>query len=359
MKQLNPEAVRHRILSRLGLDSGRYALESEEAIASALRRTARFLCPCVEGTLVRSVVKPLRGLVTDLQATKEKVAETLEAMVAYGDLLEFEELETDQAKGGKRLFAARLAFVSRKNGSQFVVGITEGNINVFPGEFERRIEHIGYTRRLNPINDEDLGKRLRDCGLHQIKSKAWLKAPEIKDPADLKSKYDSLLRKAGRSGSVPGLRLLDPTTSVRYYRSRWVEPRKHTGHFVARREQAYGAPLWSYVHVIQGEPQALIDLPERKHRWRACDEAWHLQMAIDKTRGNPQLFDIRTGPDESRVMAFFSPVPMWAQRRWDFIGQRIPNERCLFAYQIPNNELCEELDFIRQCLWLEQINEGE
>ena len=52
------------------------------------------------------------------------------------------------------------------------------------------------------------------------------------------------------------------------------------------------------------------------------------------------------------LLELFSPVPSWAQRRWDALGEPVPGAKCLFAYRIPNSEIDEELDFAREALWL-------
>jgi hypothetical protein len=53
-------------------------------------------------------------------------------------------------------------------------------------------------------------------------------------------------------------------------------------------------------------------------------------------------------------MEFFSPVPMWARRRWDAVGEPTPASGCLFACTIPDAELAEERKFAREMLWLEE-----
>ena len=346
------------MVAELGLDPDRFDLGSPEAIAGALRRTAAFLCRCPASSLVRAVVTPLRGLVEDLKEMRARVEETLEAMISHGDFVEFRELDADGREERAVLSAAPAAFVSRETGALFLVGIFGDQLSALPEDLASRIDHVGHTRRLNPKADENLREALKQHGLLETPFDDWLREPQSGKPTALRSRYDDLLDLGRPSGDVPGLRLLDPERSVGYYRGRWVPPQRQSGRFVARRDQAYGAPLWCYVELTDGEPQALVDLPLPKSRWRGCDEAWHLQMAIDADRGNPQGFAIRAGPGDTRIMAFFSPVPMWAQRRWDAVGERIPSERCLFAYRIPKDELPQELAFIHRVLWLDQLANG-
>lgn len=359
MRQQSPAEVRHQKVAELGLDPGCFELTSTEAVAGALRRAAGFMCPCTARSLVRAVVKPLRGLVEDLSVVKAAVKETLEAMLSHGDVLEYREFDVDSAQERTLLFAAPAAFVSRDSGRQILVGICSDQVSALPEDLTARIDHVSHTRRLNPFEGEDLRAMLAEHGLLEVTYDDWLKAPGLGKPTELLSRYNDLLDSAGPAGEVPGLRLLDPELPVRYYRGRWVPPHKRSGRFVGRRDQAYGAQLWSYVQVAAGSPEALVDLPLPRSRWRGCDEAWYLQMAIDASRGKPQQFAIRGGPGDTRIMAFFSPVPMWARRRWDAIGEPIPAKRCLFAYRIAKDDLRQELSFIRRALWLSELADGE
>jgi hypothetical protein len=349
--------VHARKVAELGLDPTALDLASIEAIAGALRRTASFLCPCSTATLVRSVVRPLRGLVDDIATTKDLVEETLEAMIAHGDILE--NREVDEGRGGHGsaalLYAAPASFVSRQSGTVILLGIASDQLSPLPDDLEARIEYVNHLRRLSPVPGEDLRGGLVQLGLIELSYDRWLKASSAETPVQHVSRLKRLLDAAQPSRDIPGLSLLDPEHSVRYYRGRWVGPRSQTGGFVGRRSQAYGADLWCYVQLRDGHPERLIDLPIAGSRWRGCDEAWHLQMAIDALRGEPQKFRVRPGPRDAVVLELFSPVPMWAKRRWDAIGEPVASSGCLFAYRFTQSEFPEELRFVHEMLWLEEF----
>ena len=102
-------------VAQLGLDPTALDLTSVEAIAAALRRVASFLCPCAPSTLIRGVVRPLRGLVGDIEAFRSLVEETLDAMMAHGDFLEHRDIEEDAAGGTTSLlYGAPASFVTRE-----------------------------------------------------------------------------------------------------------------------------------------------------------------------------------------------------------------------------------------------------
>lgn len=354
MKCLSAAEVHAQKVVELGLDPSALDLTSVEAIAGALRRAASFLCPCTAPTLMRGVVHPLRGLVDDIVAIKGVVEDTLDAMIAHGDILEYRDIEGDSEYGtGALLYAAPAGFIDRESGAVILLGIASNQLSALPEDLEKRIEYVKHLRRLSPVPGEDLRTDLVQLGLIEISYPDWLRAPPVETAAQHRARLESLLDIAPPSRDVPGLSLLDPERSVRYYRGRWVQPRSQSGRFVARRSQAYGSPLWCYVQLREGNPERLIDFPVPGSRWRGCDEAWHLQMAIDAVRGEPQRFRSQPGSKGNQVvLEFFSPVPMWAQRRWDAIGEPVMSSGCLFAYRLAQSEVAEEARFARDALWL-------
>ena len=358
MRRLTPMEVHAIKVAELGLDSTAVDLTSVEAIAGALRRMASFLCPCSAATLVRDVVRPLRGLVSEFEAFRGTVEETLEAMIAHGDILEHRDVEEDAINGVvSLLYIAPASFVVRKSGSVILLGVTSDQCSALPDYLEERVEYENHLRRLNPLLDEDLPADLTQLGLLKVSYEHWLRAPQAKTPGQHLSCIDRLLDTVQPSRDVPGLSLLDSERPVRYYRGRWTKALSQSGRFVARRSQAYGADLWCYIQLRDGNPERLIDLPLAGGRWRGCDEAWHLQMAIDTLRGNAQRFRMTPGPADTRVVQFFSPVPMWAHRRWAAVGEPVSSTGCLFAYRLAEAELAEELDFTRKKLWLDELGE--
>jgi hypothetical protein len=94
-----------------------------------------------------------------------------------------------------------------------------------------------------------------------------------------------------------------------------------------------------------------LDFPLKNVRWRGCDTAWYLQMAIDHGRETPQLYRRRTMPGGASL-DFFSPLPLWAHRRFAVLGHPVPREKCLLSYWIPERELAAEEAFLQERLWL-------
>ena len=353
MRRLSASEVHASKVAELGLDQTALDLTSIEAIAAALRRAANFLCPCAATTLVRAVAEPMRGLIQDMEGTREIIRETLDAMVALGDFLEYRDIESDEtSRAAVLLYAAPPSFVSRDSGTAILLGVSTPALD----SLADRIDYENHLRRLSPSLGEELGEELEQLGFSEVSQDHWLQTPRRETPTQHLAHLDRLLNAAVPSGEVAGLSILDWDRPVRFYRGRWTSAGSLSGRFVARRSQAYGGDLWCYTEISGGMPERLVDFPLGDSRWRGCDEAWRLQMAIDANRGSAQVFRIHPGPEKSYVMQFFSPLPMWARRRLDSVGHLVSSPGCLFAYRLAEAELAEEVHFAHDVLWLEELN---
>jgi hypothetical protein len=359
VKRLSASEVHEAKVAELGLDATALDLKSTESLAASLRRAAGLLCPCAASTLIRAVCQPLDGLVADLDAAKQTIEATLEAMVAHGDLLE--ELDVaaeDVGSRGVLVYAAPPSFVARTSGAALLLGITPDGRSALTESLEAQVEYINHFRRLSPDASVDLHAELLQSGLIQLTYESWLNAPMQEAPTQYLARIDALLDSAGRSGEIPGLQVLDFTRPVRYYRGRWVEPQSRTGRFMGRRSQGYGADLWCYVSLRDGRPERFVDLPLAGSKIRGCDEAWKLQLAIDAQRGEPQQLHRWPGPNATQTIELFSPIPMFARRRWDAVGELVSRTGCLLAYCFSEHEIAEELQFARNTLWLSDMDAG-
>lgn len=354
MKTLTPEEVQACGVRTLGLDSAACDLLSIEAIAAALRRVAGFLCPCPQRTLVQAVVEPLDEIISDRRQFTEAVENTLEAMITYGDLLEeFEVAVVERLHRSSLIYAAPPSFIRRKSGVVFIIGIAPDRSSAAPERLERRINYLNHIRRLVPENGEDLNAELKQFGLSELSVDAWLKqVPPAESASEHLKRISSKFRAS--QGLIDGLTILNSSKPVDHYRRRWEEAENNSGRFVARRPQAYGNDLWCYVELMQGQAIKLLDFPLENSGLRGCDEAWRLQLAIDAERGEPQRFRVR---QESRcnIVELYSPLPIWTLRRWDIMGEPTRTTSALFAYRFRNEEISEEIEFMRRKLWLEEV----
>jgi len=336
----------------LGLSDSSDGTIDDAFLAASLRRAAGILCPCSSSTLIGAVLDSLNYLSAEKGGIAERLAAAAETLVIGGDLLELNQVTVDDpAVKGTWLFAAPPSFVERPDGSVFIIGTVPDEATPLPASLSARIVYEGFARALSPLPSENIPSVLRGLGLLELSKSAWLKAPKPESATELR---DSMLRRLSEqppSGTVPDLSILDPGRNVDYYGGRWINPTNESGNYVGRRPQAYGAPLWGFASLVDGRVGKFMDFPLKGTRWRGCDAAWHLQMAIDHGRGTPQRYRRRLTAGGA-CLDFFSPLPLWAQRRFVVLGRPALREQCMFSYWIPERELATEENFLRDRLWL-------
>jgi hypothetical protein len=326
MRRLTAGEVHAQKIRELGLDPEALDLTTPEGLAGALRRAASYLCPCSAATLVRAVVAAAARAGARHGARRRSSSRTtLEAMISHGDVLEQPELQDGSPTAARAALrrACELCRASerargpprRRGRPALAAALRVGAANSVPRTRPQAQPVLG---------DRGPARRVAAARFARVGVRRVAQGPKSSTATQAVIASDRALDVVQPSRDIPGLLLLDPTKPVRYYRGRWTEPKTQTGSFVARRQQAYGADLWCYVHLTNGQPERMIDLPQPGSRWRGCDEAWHLQMAIDAQRGAPQRFRV-TSSGDAVVLEIFSPAPAWARRRWDAIGEPVPS----------------------------------
>jgi len=324
----------------------------ETLLAAMLRRAAGIHCPCSLATLTGAVAESLRHLADEKEHLTEDIDGAAEALIVIGDLLELHQVTVDDPNAkGTWVFSAPPGFIVRPSGSIFLVGIVPDEATPLPNSLSRRLQFEGVSRILVPGEGEALPPVLRELGLRGVSASAWLKAPKIESAAELRASMIRRLSEQPPSGMIAQVSILDSSRPVNYYADRWITPARQSGQFVARRPQAYGAPLWGFAQLDDGSVTKFLDFPLKGTRLRGCDTAWHLQMAIDSCHATSQKYRRRPGPDGG-YLDFFSPIPQWAHRRLSIVGRAVPREHCLFSYWIPEREFAAEEENIQKHLWL-------
>ena len=336
----------------LGLSENRQEPIDEILLAALLRRSAGIHCPCSRLTLRASLLESLKYLSQDKMVLSERIDSIIEGLIVGGDLLELNDVATDDPEAkGTWVFAAPPSFVIRPSRSIFLLGIVPDQDAFLPQTLAERISYEGFTRTIIQKPDEDLTDDLREHGMQELPESTWLKYPTAERPEAMLNRYERQLGLQPLSGAIDDLHILDPTKSITYYRGRWTAPQSQTGTFIARRPQEFGAPLWCFAELEAGSVVRILDLPLRKTRWRGCDVAWHLQMAIDSCRQTPQRY--RRQDEGNRVyLDFFSPLPQWAQRRLMTLGRPSSPEQSLMSFCISAPEAGREEHFLQEWLWL-------
>jgi len=333
----------------LGLPSG--GRVNDVLLTAILRWSAGALCPCSPVTLRAALLESLQHLDSE-EGLEARIDAAIEDLVVVGDLLELGDVVAEDASvKGTWIFAAPPSFIVRPNGRVFLSGIVRDQDTFLPQSLASRIRHETFARIMAPREGEDLPGELRGHGLRQLSESVWLKHPRDVPALDMLAVMERRLASQLPCGTVRELQILAPARPVTYYRGRWTTPTDQSGTFLARRPQDYGAPIWCLAALEHGIPVKLQDLPLKRDRWRGCDAAWHIQMAIDYCRGQPQLYR-RRKVDEDVRLDFFSPLPQWSQRRLIVFGTPVPRENSLFSFRLPQSEAKTEERFLQNKLWL-------
>ena len=305
---LNQADVLSRSRQALGLPFQADPID-EIFLAACLRRAAAIFTPCSRPSLAAAVLDSLEYLSPHPADLREKVENAMEGLVVIGDLLELDQvaLNTAEAKSNW-LFAAPPGYIARPDRAAFLTGIAPDALSPLPTSLQQRILYQGYVRILRPEPGEDIPALLAELGLLKRSERAWLKLPKETTAEQLHRDMLHRLDALPPSGHAEGLLVLDPTARVDYYRGRWKRPGEMSGTFVARRPQAYGAPLWGFALLDHGALARLLDFPVKGFRWRGCDAAWHLQAAIDHCRARRNDTGDDTQP-EGRILTSFRRYP--------------------------------------------------
>lgn len=349
---LSAECCRSSLRANLGLSDVASSQFDDELVAASFRRVASLLCPTSPRSLIRAAREPLALLYAE-EANQEVFSGALEAMLGYGDLMEFDEFSPDATNDGsvhRLIYAAPSSFITITEQRVFLLGVAPDDIGILPNELQHAVVFDRYIRFLPTNVVPELCKLLIDNGLNEVSREAWLRAPQLETSAECVRDFDRRLDAAGKCGEIRDLTILDGSRNPTQYRNRWVEPKVLTGRFIGRRSRAYGADLWCYIELNDGRPLRLIDLPVGHTVERGCDQAWRLQCALDSERGTPQRY--RLTPLEGKHVAIdlFSPISAWLQRRWECTGTRPLGHK--FRYVFDQTEISEETDLLSNRLWM-------
>jgi hypothetical protein len=358
VRLIEREQVVRSALDTLRVSRPGGSLSSEEGLANLLRRLASFHCPCSRRTLRKAALQTLSHL-TDQQDLDERVDDLLESLISYGDLVEAAVQEAKGEAGRPALlYLAPPQAVPLKDRSIVVLGIEPDDQTALPESMEDRLTLNGHVRRLYETSGETL-EQLVALGFIVVPEALWLKAPPPLKSSELITTYNLKLTKAPQAGGSAELRVLRPATSVRFYRGRWGSSDGITGPAIARREQRFGADVWSYVDFSGGKAVRIYDLGHTD--LRGWDEAWRLQAALDASAGNPQVFRVEhREQDPVALLHLYHPVPAWVGRWLDAVAAPVPRRRgSLMTFNVPVDAIKAVEALLGEHLWMRRLPEEE
>lgn len=344
------------VAQSLGLDEAAATLDtsSNALIAQSLRRSIFIAAPCsvrAARTLVTTALAPLAEKTDELEA---RIADVLDDLVAIGEVFEMYREEEDRVE--VLLRPAPPAFVKRADGTFILLGVAGDELT--PHMDESVSYRPSGLRTITATDPVACSAALLEMGLIELAQSSWLHGPT---GATAKAFLDAWLVRLPQSEhpqTVEDLEILDTASPPTFYKGRWRSLRdKDVGCFLARRPQRHGAKLWCLVEVQGGLVRKLVDVRAKDTRIRDCDEAWCIQAAFDANAGTPQKMSVVVN-GEKATLSFYSPIPSWAVRRLSLIGERIKPRSALLGFDLPKQNLDDEIRWLEETLWLARNDGG-
>ncbi len=334
---------------------------NENFLIALIRRTAGYLCPCTPNYLRTSILESLAYLHTDTEDSLDKSIEQLiDDLIVSGDLLELSDTGyADTERKGSEIFAAPPSFIIRDTGRAYIIGIVKDQDKYFSDELLKRVKLSYNIRYIDPNDGEILSETLNNAGYIKLEEHDWLKLPEQTTSLQLLQKAKQKLATQDQCSPIEGLEVLNSAKQPTFYNGRWTGPKDLSGMYIARRPREFGPLLWGLVELEGGVLKRMLELPLVPNRWSERDDALHIQMALDRQLKQSQRYRITKSHATCKV-EFFSPLPVWAERRYVAFGKKYDNKikGALFAYDIPVEEIEQEEAFLQNYLWLAPYDDG-
>ncbi|WP_254458565.1 hypothetical protein [Xanthomonas sacchari] len=360
LKSLTREALLAAMVRQLGLAS----VESHPdelpiaLVASVLRRIAINTCPCPREALVGCAIDSFTGLGAT-EAIKLRMRETLDSLIVIGDLLELGgSMSLPGVLADDWLYCAPPSFVVRDE-SILLLGIQPEDQASLPTALRTRVVHQRELRYIRTNGDQDadgIAAQLRTAGYLEISKIAWTRPPQKQAAGVFLEGTIRRLREANHRGVLEGLRVYAPASPGLRYASRLGPPTGRSGFHVGRRPQAFGAPLWVFVELEQGRPAHFLDLPWRGGKFRGCDHGWRILSALDALADQPQTYRVTPIDGDLDCYDFFSPLPLWIERKLKLHGEKVHTDGALFAYLLDRHGDHEIDDLVQSYMWFKQTN---
>lgn len=358
LKSLTRDALLDAVVRQFGLAD--VATTSDELpvalVASVLRRIAVTSCPCPRLVLVGNAVDAFTGF-GGIEAIKQRVREVLDSLVVVGDLLEL---------GGSTslpgviaedwLYCAPPTFVIRE-GAILLLGMEPEDHASLPASLRGRVIRQREWRYIGVDGDEEtIAGQLHTAGYLEISRAAWMRLPKNQTAEAFLDSVVRRLREQGGQGALEGLQIYGPVNEVKRFASRLTSPVGCSGYLVGRRPQAFGAPIWVFVELDQGRPIRFLDLPWRGGKFRGCDHGWRIQSALDVRAGRPQTYRVVPLEGDRDRYEFFSPLPLWIERKLRVEGEWTHANGALFAYVLSRHGGHGIDSMVQSYMWFKQID---
>lgn len=357
LKSLTRDTLLGAVARQLGLADidGASGELSSALIAAVLRRIAVTTCPCPREVFVGSAVDAFTGL-GEAETIKLRVREVLDSLVVIGDLLELGgSTSLPGVVAEDWLYCAPPAFVARE-GSVLLLGIESEDQADLPASLRSHVVRQRELRYLQSNGDDGIAEQLRAAGYVEISKVAWTRLPQNQTADKFFEGVVRRLRESGGQGVLEGLQVYGSADQARHFASRLVTPTGRSGYHVGRRPQAFGSPIWVFVELDRGRPVQFLDLPWRGGKFRGCDHGWRIQSALDARVGKPQTYRVVPLEGDLDRYEFFSPVPLWIERKVRIEGEKVQANGALFAYVLDRHSGHGIDELVQSYMWFKKTD---
>lgn len=326
-------------------------------VAAALRRVAASTCPCPRDTVASTAIEAFAGL-WDSEAIQARVYDVLDRLIMIGDLLEpGGTASLTSAVADDWLYCAPPTFVVLKEWI-LILGVEAEDHSTLPVSLRQLVQYRRELRVLPSERIESVRDQLLDAGYLEIPKAIWTRLPETMPANQFLDKVIRRLKEFDGQGKLEGMKILGPSDGLKSAHH-WVGPETQSGYFVGRRPQAFGSPLWVFVELDNGQPIRFLDLPWRGAKFRGCDHGWRIKYALDSVSGNPQRYRIKFRDGDLLHYEFFSPMPLWMERRFRMLGEKVMSSGALITYELERQAVNDIDSLLQSYLWFTQVNQGE
>ena len=332
---------------------------------SSSSRAAHILAPCPRHELERARTVPVapRDYFSDPEQLASRTADALDALLAYGDILEMQPPRRMMSGLVSPLVVrpAPPAFVARKVGSMIILGVAGDEITP-PIERDEQAPCMAWrTPILAPEGPEPLGPFLKELGLIELfQKRPGYVYPPLKARRAIARAWVHRLADAAPASIIEGLQVLDTRKSPTFlFRSlgRTAQHRQWRMH-IGRRPQRYGAPLWCLVDLV-GRAfliGSLILLYAASVNGTPCDLAWRIQMAMDVLEPARRSAPASDTKITKLYLTSFHRYPLGQSAKLAVVGERIGPHRSFLSYMLPPSEVDEIIQFMHDYLWITPEN---
>lgn len=354
------------ITKGLGFCPDEYSVTDSSVIAAALRRAVTINPSISRTTLISSVADPLISMIGEDYLSQKKpetefrsfILNVLLDLTAIGDVVEIQETDESLFVQQKTVYYPGYpSFVTRNNGDVLLLGSLNGYNSPIPWDIQDKVVHRGPLRIIPTFAVPDARQKLIRFGLNEIPGNAWISTPPEEEANKHLVRFDRDLDNRNLEGNLQPQRIL-AGEDVTYYSGRWrAKTITDNGRFIGRITQAYGSPAWAYLDIAAGQVLKSRFFGSPGSRYRACDEAWRLQSAIDSVKNNPQRMHIKKVSATEKAVCVYSPLPSWLERRWVLLADKRKETGSFSTYRFHNDDIDEEIDFAHKMFWLDVSEE--